>query len=83
MVQFLVCHSGLMGELYSKENCCIDRGQDQRGIIEECRVTCQVYLKCLPLLLSHVCLCLGDNHASDKRVKRALCVLLVAAVSVV
>lgn len=23
------CHCGLMGELYSRENCFIDRGQDQ------------------------------------------------------
>lgn len=76
---------GLMGELYSRENYCIDRGQDQWGIIEH-RVACQVYLKSLPLLLSHVCLCLGENHASVKEatgVKGAVCVLLVAALSIV
>lgn len=52
----------------------------------EHRVACQVYLKSLPLLLSHVCLCLGENHASVKEatgVKGAVCVLLVAALSIV
>lgn len=66
MVQCIVCHYGLMGELYNRENCCIDRGQDQWGITEH-RVACQVYLKSLPLVLSHVCLCSRENHVSVKQ----------------
>lgn len=57
-----------------------------KGYTIEHGVACQVYLKSLPLLLSHVCLCLGEKHVSVKQatgVKGAVCVLLVAALSVV